>query len=210
MTKRHRPYAEIAAALLLVTGVAAGGQSAADNRADADRLEKALNITSGSTVCEIGAGSGEITVLMAHDVGPSGKVYSNDLNPDRRAEIAKAAAAADVSNVTVVEGAAASSKLAPDTCDALFMRNVYHHFGDPAAMDADLFQALKPGGRIAVIDFTPRGPESPDPKGRADEAHHGVSSASVIRELQAVGFSDLQASEIQRGVFIVVGVRPSR
>ena len=67
-------------------------------------------------------------------------------------------------------------------------------------MDANLFQALKPGGRIAVIDFAPRGTESADPKGRADEAHHGVSSATVIRELQAAGFSALQASEIQPGV----------
>lgn len=159
-------------------------------------------------MCEIGAGSGEITVLMGQAVGPSGRVFSNDLNADRRAEIAKAAAAANLSNVTVVEGAPASSNIAAGTCDALFMRNVYHHFGDPTTMDADLFRAVKAGGRIAVIDFVPRGTESADPKGRADEAHHGVSSASVIRELQAAGFADLQSSEHGDQGFIVVGTRP--
>jgi predicted methyltransferase len=196
--------------LALVFPVAVHAQTAAENRSDADRLRHDLNVATGSTVCEIGAGSGELTVLMGEAVGASGHVFSNDLNADRRREISKAAAAAGLSNVTVVEGAADSANIAPAACDALFMRNVYHHFGDPAAMNATLFQALKPGSRVAVIDFTPRGTESADPKGRADEAHHGVSSASVIRELQAAGFTGLQTSELQRGVFIVVGVRPSR
>jgi len=209
---RMRHFFRVSGALVLglAVPVAAFAQTAAENRSDADRLRHDLNIATGSTVCEIGAGSGELTVLMGQAVGPSGRVISNDLNPDRRAEISKAAAAAALSNVTVVEGAADSANIAPETCDALFMRNVYHHFGDPAAMDATLFQAVKPGSRIAVIDFAPRGTESADPKGRADEAHHGVSSASVIRELQAAGFTDLQASDLQRGVFIVVGARPSR
>ena len=209
MTRSRRAFNVLFAAILLAAGSPAAAQSAANNRADAERLEQALNVTAGSTVCEIGAGSGELTVLMAQAVGPSGKVYSNDLNPDRRAEIAKAVTAAGLSNVTVVEGAPASSNIGAGTCDALFMRNVYHHFADPAAMDADLFQALKPGSRIAVIDFAPRGAESVDPKGRADEAHHGVSPASVIRELEAAGFTDLQSSSLREG-FIVVGARPAR
>ena len=206
---RHTLRASVA--IVVVLALAAGSaaaQTAAENRSDAERLRHDLNVATGSTVCEIGAGSGEITVLMGQAVGPSGRVYSNDLNADRRAEIAKAATAANLSNVTVVEGAAASSNIAAGTCDALFMRNVYHHFGDPATMDADLFRALKPGGRIAVIDFAPRGTESADPKGRADEAHHGVSSSSVIRELGAAGFADLQSSEHGDQGFIIVGMRP--
>jgi predicted methyltransferase len=210
MTRRFSTCVVLLASSLLAAAPQAAAQAAADNRADADRLEKALHVSAGSTVCEIGAGSGEITVLMAEAAGPSGRVYSNDLNPDRRAEIAKAAEAAHLSNITVVEGAPASSNIAPGTCDALFMRNVYHHFGDPAAMDASLFQSLKPGGRIAVIDFTPRGAEAEDPKGRADEAHHGVSAASVVRELRQAGFADLQSTELSQGVFMVVGARPSR
>ena len=76
-----------AAALLAATAAPAAPQSEADNRSDATRLEQALDVRTGSTVCEIGAGSGELTVLMAETVGPSGKVYSNDLNADRRSEI---------------------------------------------------------------------------------------------------------------------------
>lgn len=206
-----RRILHVSTAIVVVLALCAGSaaaQTAAENRSDAERLRHDLNVATGSTVCEIGAGSGEITVLMGQAVGPSGRVFSNDLNADRRAEIAKAAAAANLSNVTVVEGAPASSNIAAGTCDALFMRNVYHHFGDPTTMDADLFRAVKAGGRIAVIDFVPRGTESADPKGRADEAHHGVSSASVIRELQAAGFADLQSSEHGDQGFIVVGTRP--
>jgi len=197
----------VVAAIVLAPAVAAA-QSAADNRADADRLEAALHVGTGSVVCEIGAGSGEISMLMAQAVGPSGHVYSNDLNADRRAEIAQAAAQASLANVTVIEGAPAMSNIAAGTCDALFMRNVYHHFADPASMNASLYQALKPGSRIAIIDFPPRGTESVDPKGRADEAHHGVSSGSVVRELRAAGFAEVSASSLPRGTFIVVGMRP--
>ena len=210
MTRCLRWPCGTAAAVVLTMTVAASAQSAAENRADADRLAATLHVTSGSTVCEIGAGSGEITVLMAETVGSSGRVYSNDLSADRRAEIARAAKAANLANVTVVEGAPSSSNIAPGTCDALFMRDVYHHFGDPAAMDASLFEALKPGGRIAVIDFPPRGTESADPKGRADEAHHGVTAATVVRELQAAGFENLQSANLRGLAFIVDGVRPSR
>lgn len=206
MTMRTRCLCLAPVVLALVSATAAA-QSAAENQADAERLIAALHVAAGSTVCEIGAGGGELTVLIAKAVGPDGHVYSNDLNADRRREIGKAVKDAALTNVTVVEGKPDSANIAPGTCDGVFMRNVYHHFADPATMNTDLFRALKPGGAVAVIDFTPRGTESADPKGRADEAHHGVSPASVMRELQAAGFAALQSSSSGQG-FIVSGVRP--
>src|SRR5438552_1226081 len=70
---------------------AALAQSARDNADDAERLVKALDLRAGSVVGEIGAGSGELTVLLAKAVGETGRVFSNELNAERRAEIASAA-----------------------------------------------------------------------------------------------------------------------
>lgn len=194
--------------LVIAVAVSLVAQSAADNAADADRLTNALGIHAGSAVCEVGAGSGELTVLLAKTVGPAGHVFSNELSADRRTEIASAAEKAGLSNVTVVEGQPDAANFADASCDALFMRNVYHHFARPSAMDATLFRAVKRGGRVAVMDFTPDGAESADPEGRAKDPHHGVSSASVIRELGEAGFSDLSSQSVRGHMFMVVGTRP--
>ena len=184
-------------------------QSAADNAADAKRLVAALHVHQGSVVGEIGAGSGELTIALAREVGPDGHVYSNELNASRRTEISRAVESSRLTNVTVVEGAPASGNLPDGCCDAIFMRNVYHHFADPPSMDASLFRAAKPGGYIAVIDFTPPGKESADPAGRATDKFHGVSAESVMRELKSAGFDEATSEVIARHAFIVVARRPA-
>jgi ubiquinone/menaquinone biosynthesis C-methylase UbiE len=193
---------------LLVTQLAFV-QNADTNAADAKRLIAALHVHQGSIVGEIGAGSGELTVALAREVGPDGRIYSNELNADRRGDITRAAAAAGLANVTIVEGAPASANLPDDCCDAIFMRNVYHHFADPAAMNASLFRATKAGGYIAVIDFAPSGAESAQPSGRSAEKSHGVYAESVIRELTSAGFEEATSEEMTRRGFIVVARRPA-
>jgi ubiquinone/menaquinone biosynthesis C-methylase UbiE len=197
-----------AAVALLVTQLAFV-QNAETNAADAKRLVAALHVHQGSTVGEIGAGSGELTVALAREVGPDGRIYSNELNADRRREIGRAVTSAGLANVTIVEGAPASANLPDDCCDAIFMRNVYHHFADPAAMNASLYRATKPGGYIAVIDFAPSGAESAQPSGRSIEAFHGVSAESVIKELESAGFEDATSEAMARRGFIVVARRPA-
>jgi ubiquinone/menaquinone biosynthesis C-methylase UbiE len=193
-------------AVLFVTQLAYA-QSADDNAADAKRLIAALNIHKGSIVGEIGAGHGELTVAMAREVGPEGHVYSNELNADRRRDISRAVESAGLGNVTIVDGASTEARLPDQCCDALFMRNVYHHFADPATMNATLFRATRPGGAIAVIDFTPPGKEAAPP-GRAADNFHGVYPESVIRELQGAGFEEVTSEKRERRGFMVVARRP--
>src|SRR6516165_9618170 len=125
-SRRTLAAAFIASALLPVTHSRA--QSAAQNSADAAWLVQVLEIKEGSTVGEIGAGSGELTMLLAKTVGQSGHMLSNELNPDRVKTITAAAAAAGLANVTPVQGASTDTKFADQCCDAIFMRLVYHHF----------------------------------------------------------------------------------
>jgi ubiquinone/menaquinone biosynthesis C-methylase UbiE len=185
-------------------------QSAQENAADAERLIKVLDIHAGSSVGEIGAGDGALTIAMARAVGDAGRVFSNEFNRERLSAIGKAVESAGLKNVTTVEGRDAETNLAERCCDAIFMRSVYHHFADPAAMNASLFKSLKPGGRLAVQDFgPPPGAESPTPAGRSTDGHHGVTAPTIQRELEAAGFEIVSAIGFgSRGV-LVVARRPA-
>lgn len=201
-----------ARALLVAATLVAGGAAAQaqQDAADSARLIDALEVRPGMRVAEIGAGAGALTVAMAQAVGASGHVFSNEIDRDRHAAIRAAITQAGLTNVTIVESGANDANLPEGCCDALFMRNVYHHFDDPAAMTASLFRAMRPGARIAVIDFPPRsGQEAAAAADRDQGNAHGVTTASIERELRAAGF-ELVATEQQRGDrwFMVVARKP--
>ncbi len=212
-TLHHRhfvPSLVLSATLVIALVTAHADQSAPQqDAADAQWLIKVLEVRAGSTVGEIGAGgSGELSIAMAKAVGDSGRVLSNELNPKTRDQLTKKVAEEGLQRVTVVEGRPAETNFSPECCDAIFMRNVYHHFADPAAMDSSLFTSLKPGGRLAVIDFTPPGEEPPTPAGRASDNFHGVTATSVERELKAAGFEIVSSETVKRTVKVVAR-RPS-
>jgi predicted methyltransferase len=91
--------------------------------------------------------------------------------------------------VTVIEGAAASTNLPAACCEAIFLRNVYHHIIEIDAFNKSLFDSLKPGGRLAIIDFVPR-KGSPLPEGvPANREGHGIPPAVVIEEMKKAGLT---------------------
>ena len=157
----------------------------------ADKLATLLDWRPGQTIAEIGAGKGRMSIAAAGRVGPSGRVFSTELNAKRLAEIQTAVARRRLTNVTAILGAESSTNLPPACCDSIFMRDVYHHFRRPAEMDGSLFQALKPGGRLAVIDFRPGtllslfSPVNGVPRNRGG---HGIPKDVLIEELTAAGF----------------------
>jgi ubiquinone/menaquinone biosynthesis C-methylase UbiE len=193
---------------IAAASVATFTQSAQENAADAETLIKALGIHRGMAVGEIGAGGGELTIAMAREVGEGGRLFSNELNAARLADLGKSAEKAGVHNVTLVSGHENETNLPPECCDAIFMRNVYHHFANPPAMNASLRASLVPGGRLAVMDFAPDGSESADPKGRAEGKQHGVTAQTVATELTTAGLAVLSTETIRGGVFMVVARRP--
>ncbi|MPY89904.1 MAG: methyltransferase domain-containing protein [Luteitalea sp.] len=182
--------------------------TARDDASDVARLIDALEVGPGSTIADIGAGAGELTVAMARHVGPSGRVYSSELGSERLEELEQAVETAGLDNVTVIKGHANRTNLPNECCDALFMRRVYHHFADPAAMNASLWQSLKPSGRLAVIDFPPDGDESAAPSGRAKGDQHGVTAETVERELEEAAFELLSIDEETDGDFMVIVRKP--
>jgi ubiquinone/menaquinone biosynthesis C-methylase UbiE len=180
-----------------------------DIASDAARLASALKLLAGQTVADIGAGSGQLTVELARRVGPPGQVYATELEEGRLRDIREAAKSAGLKNVSVLEAHATRTNLPEQCCDALVLRRVYHHIADPQRMNESLRQSLKPGGLLAILDFAPDSAESTDPADRDTGDRHGVTSATVARELGQAGFEMVTVEEGPRsGSYMVVVRRP--
>jgi ubiquinone/menaquinone biosynthesis C-methylase UbiE len=204
MAQSTPAFATLMAVLLLSAGARAQG----DHSIASSRIFDALALREGATACEMGAGDGELSIAAAARVGRQGHVYTSELGDDRIRTLRTKVTAADRPQIQVVAGAADHTNFPAAACDALFMRNVYHHFAAPGPMGASLAASLKPGGRIAVIDFTPPGAEAPTPPDRDEDNMHGVTPESVRRELVDAGFMVERTEKGANRSFMVVAVRP--
>lgn len=166
------------------TGLTEGQIKAAE--LELPELAKLFELKPGMTVADVGAGFGAWTVRFAKVVGPSGRVYATDIGMAQLAALRDATQREGLANVTVLEGAADTTHLPALCCDAILVRDAYHHLTQPSAIVKSLAAALKPGGRLAVIDFPPR-PNSEVPSGvSANRLGHGVPPEVVQREVGAV------------------------
>jgi ubiquinone/menaquinone biosynthesis C-methylase UbiE len=196
------------AALAVTAGVSAQKQ---DDAADTARLIEVLELLEGSRVADVGAGSGELTIRMARYVGAAGHVFSTDINPQRLIEIRQGVAQAQLKNVTIIEGASTQTNVPRECCDAVFLRHVYHHLGDPNLMNASLRASLKPGGRVAIVDFPPDNGVSAPAGRRGTDMSHGVTPETVMEELRAAGFVGVERLPWSSGggYFLIVARRPN-
>ncbi len=129
-----------------------------------DDAVAALKLKPGDVVADIGAGSGVFTLPLARAV-PNGRVYAVDIDQGLVDHIAKKAQEAKAGNVRAVLGAFTDPKLPARDVNVAFIYDVLHHIEDRAGYLKNLAPYLKPGGRIAVIDFHPElGPHKNDPK----------------------------------------------
>lgn len=175
---------------------------------EADRIFEALGVRDGVTVCEIGAGDGELSIAAARLVGPNGRVYTSELGEDRLRALRRRVGDSELPQITVVDGEANRTNFPDSACDALFMRNVYHHFADPSKMNASIAASLKPGGKLAVVDFAPPGEEADAAADRDNDGLHGVKAETLRRELRDAGFvEDLLEEGGSRWYMVVASKR---
>lgn len=198
-------------ALLMLALLTGGAFAHGDHDAqDATRLIQALDAAPGSVLADVGAGSdAPLTTRIARHVGPTGRVYATEIDAKTIEGLRETIDKAGVKNVDIVEGHPLRTNLPPGCCDGIYMRNVYHHFADPRAMNASLLQALKPGGRLAIIDLQPRGPEAKSPEDRDNEGQHAVGIDSVRKELGDAGFEVIASGPPEEGSFLVVARKPA-
>ena len=169
-------------------------QERAEAEKDAPQLAEVLQIKPGMTIADIGAGGGAFTVVLGRLFSTS-KVFATDIGARQLKEIRDYADREGLKNVTVIEGAAASTNLPAGCCDAMFMRDVYHHVTEVDAFTRSLFASLKPGGRLAILDFRPEPGSKLFPGVPANRGGHGIAPNLVEEELKAVGFTHLQTIE---------------
>jgi predicted methyltransferase len=154
---------------------------------EAPQLAEVLGLQPGMTVADIGTGGGAMAMVLGRLIG-AGRVYATDTEQRALTTVSDYARKEGLTNITVIQGGTASTSLPNQCCDALFLRNVYHHVTEPAAFNESLYATAKKGARLAIVDAPP-GKGSTLPAGvPANRGGHGIPTAVVIDELTAVGF----------------------
>lgn len=124
-----------------------------------DRVIAALNLKPGQIVADIGSGTGYFSVRLAKSPAAP-KVYGADIEPSMVTYLRERAGKEGLHNVISVQASADSANL-PEPVDLVLIVDTYHHIGDREAYFRKLAKSLKPGGRVAIIDFKPDSPEGP-------------------------------------------------
>jgi ubiquinone/menaquinone biosynthesis C-methylase UbiE len=167
--------------------------------ADADdeikRLASIMKWKPGTIVADIGAGDGKYAFAAAQIVGPAGKVFATEIDSDKLATLRSEVTKRHLTNVIILESKDADTNLPAECCDAIFLRRVYHHLTKPAEFDVALIRSLKPGGRLAIIEFPPRSGLDPVEGVPANRGGHGIPKDVAIEELAAAGFRVLKVED---------------
>jgi ubiquinone/menaquinone biosynthesis C-methylase UbiE len=121
----------------------------------ADKVMDAVGIKPGMVVAEFGAGKGRYAVQVAARVGAEGNVYAEDIDAMALEYLKTRCARDTISNVETVLGTAADPRLPPASCDFVYCINTYHHIEDPVHLLGNIIPALKPGGRLVIIEHSP-------------------------------------------------------
>jgi len=160
-----------------------------DNEEDPDHAIDVLKITKGSTVADIGAGSGYMTVKLAKKVGPDGKVFANDIQPGMLELLTRRLQKSKITNVSAVLGTQDDPRLPLDTIDLVLMVDVYHELSQPQLMLRHIKASLKPTGRLVLLEYRKEDPNIPI------KPEHKMSVAEAKLEVEAEGFKLTKTNE---------------
>lgn len=185
-----------------VAGIVAPEWSSGPDRDAADesgQLIRGLEIAPGMAVADIGAGSGYHTLRLSPAVGPKGVVYAEDIVEAYISGLRREAERRGMKNVRIVVGEADDPKLPPGSVDRAVLVHMYHEIENPYALLWNLASALKPGGRVGVIDLD------------REPGAHGMPPALLKCEFEAVGYRQLSHQPMAGGVgYLSVFEAPTR
>ena len=156
---------------------------------------QALALAPNAAVADIGAGTGYFAVRLAH-MTPQGRVYAVDTEPDMVRYLAERAKREGLANLIAVAGTPRDPRL-PEKVDRVLFVDVYHHIGDREPYFRALRERLKPGGEVAIIDFTRASPIGPPVSAR-------VTPEQVRDEMQRAGYALVRSPDFLPNQFFLV------
>ena len=162
-----------------------------DIYAKRQEIVRAVGLRPGDAVADIGAGTGLFTQLFAEQVGPKGTVYGVDIGPAFVKYIAEQAKQLGHERVVkTVLNTPDSAELPPGSIDVAFLCDTYHHFDHPEKMLASIHRALRPGGRMVIIDFDLR-----KDSGEYLKQRSRAPKEVYFREIEAAGFEPIETKD---------------
>lgn len=145
-----------------------------------DQIMDFLEIAEGSVVADLGAGGGWFTIRLANRVGPNGRVYAEDIQPEMIGAIRRRVEREELTNVAFVLGTSLDPQL-PAPVDVVLIVDAYHEMADPRALLRNVRSSLKRGGRVGIVEFTTAG------HGPGPPMAERVAPETVIRDAEAAG-----------------------
>ncbi|HEB90801.1 MAG TPA: methyltransferase domain-containing protein [Deltaproteobacteria bacterium] len=152
-----------------------------DEWQQADRVVASLGLRPGDVVADLGAGGGYFTFLLAEAVGPSGTVYAIDVDEPMNERLARLAKERGMTNVETILATPGDPRIPEGGVDLVFTSNTYHHLENRPDYFRRLATHLRPGGRLAVLDYKKHG-LVPGLLG------HSTEASIIQRELESAGY----------------------
>ncbi|MEE8508167.1 MAG: class I SAM-dependent methyltransferase [Myxococcota bacterium] len=169
-----------------------------------EKVIQTLGIEAGDFIADVGAGGGYFTFDLAEATGPSGVVYAIDVDPDMTAYLEKRSQEVGADNVEVVLADYDDPKIPSGGVDLLFSSNTYHHLQDRVAYFERTAKYLRPGGRIAIIEYK-------DDGGFHLFGHHYTDKDVIRGELEQAGFRLLSDHDfLEKQNFLVFSIEAAQ
>lgn len=164
-----------------------------------DAVLHALDLAPTMTVADIGAGTGYFAVRLARAV-PEGAVIATDAEPDMVRFLGERARREQLSNLRALRVTHAGSGLAAESVDRILVVHVWHHLADRVAYANDLSKALRPGGKLLIVDFALTAHRGPPANLRVapDALVAELASAGLVARLSSVALPDQYMVEAHR------------
>ena len=153
----------------------------------------------GLDVADIGAGTGLFTRPFAHKVAPGGKVYAVEITKPFLEYIEKTCKEQGIENVEGVLSTPTSAKLPADSIDVAFICDTYHHFEYPYKMLDSIFTAMRPGGRLIIVDYKKEKGVSPN----WIFGHVRADKKTVIEEVTKAGFTFVDEVDLMKIQYLI-------